>query len=1823
MDNEGDAGSNIGSKRSTRAAGGGNRRLCDKLFPLLRLFHSPTSDTVLCSAVNIASLTVELLQQIGFFVQPGFGFTFPIASELAYVVYTTHVPLWDSQYADLSFTEYLPLYWLSVCLSLSVAVFLYCGYCSVMEVSRGRLTTCVAVLFQLVSGPLAVPMLHALMANMFCHDGHLWAFADQTCWEMQATLYFTLSLLVLFILCALMVIGAATLFDDGLVVRTLLSRAHARVHVLLAFQKIFCTLATHLLLGPGHVTAYCLVTVVLNFAMFAAYCSVMPYYCLRTNKFGAMCHAAAASAGLVALFCSLGPAEHLASLRDSDATALLVFMLSPMVALLGYNAGGSRVLNECVERMRHLRDFGEVFSHRCYFPAGLMRQEHVMRRESAVLERDILEAEVHVQEEGFCDFDSRSTNSQNEYYQRRVRCEEVLVPYIETVAYATDGEVATRFLLLHAESTRVGVQDGVISRHMTAFASRILLKTAVANNPEGITAFHFANFVRAFCPPSKLAFALEQCDLLVHGDVDFSTRFQAHRVHTELREQLGIHNQQHKFSLQRAKRLHREALNDMSTFWLKLMETKNDLMSLACLTNQITRKRNTSYLEYQRAIQDGAVDREALGSFASFLEFVMLDKASADRLQQKVQEMGEDMRNHLIQNISQRSGNSSRRSTRDLIPSQQEQLLLNHNSAKLMSTATVVVFCLIAFVSLVILGSGTLLWKLQESTFDKVYECGKARTLVQLASLQSLRVSLALNTESAKVFTEEQQRLQGITEKYATSHNSLMYGSLATSYGPIVDAYTEPRYMLHDCAGLCGLPTSVWNLGREAIGAFSAVSLASIENTGELELLASKNNRDMSFILSNARTHLAYAYNETVALYFDEHEMIGNWVLSAIVLCVVLVSFLFLALNVIFNLNFRKIGMNKVVAIHLFSLIPYPTQQQLHQASRSRLRDFTRQSKEADKGADHLPPEDLAPPEEEEGEVEDELLNQLEKSIARSVAKPLEDSVPHSKDSVDAGEPSLRKPVKGILKPPVAKRHKKKSKKKVTFKLPEEDVASRSCVQTLQHKLLVESVPVIDDIEAYCMNEDDKRELLDVDDTTIKEREAEPDPPGLPQSSKKTFHLNATLFTGLVHAAAFTLLFFAFERSSDALDLTREGYAIVESLCALEAESQTLRRNAAGAVQTGNLVDYWEHYWTTRYSSDRERMKKDVASHLREEPLLEKLWDVEKKLASIDRTEDVAMALALEGHGLSKLQGAMSFAQDLQSLDWVAASPKFEEYAEALRSYNYGYTEKTLDAAQSEAEKVAMAQRVITSVRYLADVRQATHAIGDLERSATELHSSRIDAKKQRATEFTWLSAVCFAVCFLVEVATIISVQRRKTMHLKLEFLGSFAFLLLGDLLAFVLLCTVDAKLSDLSYVGASSAVATRNATTDWLAHQDLLLASYLTHKDEVAYKTFWSMHDRDQIAIFADYVSRNGEGDATAQALALVDAANAIEQDQLICLEITSWTLGDTRLLPKRPEHDGLQWMWTAAYPSVWYNNTAHDRTLSTQQQESIVRSILYHRVSRTQRDSLYSGVTRVTDVIAQFKKDSSDSERDTIECLLYVLIGVCCFAFLAYGSAFVAVCMELMHIIGEKVTPLVARVNDALFSKTVRMCRVSFAVVYVLLILQAAVGIREVYISDTPVKELNLGTRREWAVARSALSAELLLDASKHGVRSGAQTRNLLEMIDELESTRNVLYKGANLDPITSAANVDRQYINWLKILTEAANIQGDTAAPPEGEPSGALATRPLVDIVISLRTFLDPLVDKLWQAADQAVVDGKAVCLQPTPPPLAFPDPASQRT
>ena len=89
---------------------------------------------------------------------------------------------------------------------------------------------------------------------------------------------------------------------------------------------------------------------------------------------------------------------------------------------------------------------------------------------------------------------------------------------------------------------------------------------------------------------------------------------------------------------------------------------------------------------------------------------------------------------------------------------------------------------------------------------------------------------------------------------------------------------------------------------------------------------------------------------------------------------------------------------------------------------------------------------------------------------------------------------------------------------------------------------------------------------------------------------------------------------------------------------------------------------------------------------------------------------------------------------------------------------------------------------------------------------------------------------------------------------------------------------------------------------TDWLAHQDLLLASYLTHKDEVAYKTFWSMHDRDQIAIFADYVSRNGEGDATAQALALVDAANAIEQDQLICLEITSWTLGDTRLTSTNP---------------------------------------------------------------------------------------------------------------------------------------------------------------------------------------------------------------------------------------------------------------------------------------------------------------------------------
>ena len=210
-----DGGSNVGSRRST--ANRGRDHVSERLFPMLALFDSPTLHTPFQFFASTLIVAIEMIQLLAFTLNTRFGFTLPVAQELASLVYSAHIPIWDSTFADVGYDAYLMWYGVVVVLVLVMSLFLAGGYHDFFEVSRTSIITAIAVpAVHLVCGILAVPFFHTLAANMFCHDKHLWAFPGEQCWQLKSTLLFVVSLVFGTCLLLLSLLGATVLFQDNL-----------------------------------------------------------------------------------------------------------------------------------------------------------------------------------------------------------------------------------------------------------------------------------------------------------------------------------------------------------------------------------------------------------------------------------------------------------------------------------------------------------------------------------------------------------------------------------------------------------------------------------------------------------------------------------------------------------------------------------------------------------------------------------------------------------------------------------------------------------------------------------------------------------------------------------------------------------------------------------------------------------------------------------------------------------------------------------------------------------------------------------------------------------------------------------------------------------------------------------------------------------------------------------------------------------------------------------------------------------------------------------------------------------------------------------------------------------------------------------------------------------------------------------------------------------------------------------------------------------------------------------------------------------------------
>eukprot|EP00755_Sulcionema_specki_P014721 Sspe_Gene.57469::Locus_31530_Transcript_1_1_Confidence_1.000_Length_2656::g.57469::m.57469 len=820
-----------------------------QLFPVLASLESPVTSPVLWVLTPLC-VAYELVQFLGFVVNPYFAYDTTVVHEFMHGIYATHIPVWDATY-HLSFPEFLGILWFVITIALTTAAILVAFVLEHLELKRNIFSTVLRFTLHGLT-VFVVPAYHVLLSGMVCKDGALQAFPSEKCWQTDTGIYFAASLVAL--LCAV----PATLVVDFCIYEPLapsqhlLARPHSRLEAMTGVSKFLLVLFFHTLLMNGHGVYYCVIAVLLNAFLFAAYSVVHPFYNSRVTYIKAAAHFACAVAALVSIGAAVEDVSHL---RRHKGTQWLVGIV-PLSFVIGYYLSTMRPNPECIERIEYLRDTGVVYKHKCRFPRGL-----------PVLDTGRYEDEVGrlINEEATMDEGTTFTKF------------EVVVPYVSSIFMATDIELATRFLrlqcLVTGNSDRADTREAFdsltakISPNMLGFASRIIVKGLLRFWRSPIVHLHMAIYVKSYCSVSKYMFAIEQCELANTDEADISTRFQAHQLCSQLRLLLGMQNRDHLFSLQRARRFHKEALLDMSTFWLKLMDTKHDLMTLITLANQITERRDRGNQEYLRAIRDSPTDRTLLASYASFLETVMLDKKQAEAVQARVSELAEEVRRGIMGSRASKSSRDSRSVWQnDLDLTVPESARTSHKMpAALLITSTILVaMAVVNFVLQSVNKEAQLL------LVDKMLTGARARTLVQMAANHVNRLkSLTMEpspTETA--FSLEQDVLRRLTDEFSVYHNKITFGPESTGYSAHSRFFREPLVPLRDFPLGTSSVVDIVAVGLWSLGSYLRAALVAIASPSWVS--SPMKNRDLLFALENIPTEAAWAYNYSLQLCRDE-----------------------------------------------------------------------------------------------------------------------------------------------------------------------------------------------------------------------------------------------------------------------------------------------------------------------------------------------------------------------------------------------------------------------------------------------------------------------------------------------------------------------------------------------------------------------------------------------------------------------------------------------------------------------------------------------------------------------------------------------------------------------------------------------------------------------------------------------------------------------------------------------------------------------------------------------------------------------------------------
>eukprot|EP00756_Hemistasia_phaeocysticola_P017822 Hpha_TRINITY_DN15556_c1_g9::TRINITY_DN15556_c1_g9_i1::g.106886::m.106886 len=907
-------------------------------------------------------LVVECLQPAALVLNPRWGWGW-LVQRLAEAFYFIQIPFWDKAYVhSWGLPEREGFFWAVVLISflswVALLVYLRRGG----ETTNETVFAVVQGALHLLAGVLFQPSCNFLLSMMACGtDGKLWQTADVDCWGALHYIHVIAGIFALGTLLLLTLIIRSCVYGDNPNSLGVRARAHSLLDPPVVVFQFVSSILYFELLSKGRSQLFACLLCIAAFALAVAHAVLLPYFNSNSNELvvGIYLFTAAVS-GFAA-----SPVWELVE-RDADAVMLagLAFCCWFIAA---YSVRRMRISRHCAHalseltagRWKKVEQFA-LFPSR--LPSNDMRwSEHHMLEQRLNGDQDEL-------------LGNSMTSGASPHLKQGDQSIQLLRAYVSTVLFPTDVELATRFL------REFGFAVGAVpTPRMLAFASRIFTK-GISKFPESsLVKLHFVSFLHHYCALHPQALVeVRNVQLKMHCSIVVS--FRLFVLSGKLRKILCIRDASDERIISVSRRLHKQALQSMFTFWSKLLSEKVSPLDLVKLADTIAAKRQQGLQMMERVVRT-RYDRAVTTNYAQFLEEVMLDPAAADEVRTKLKEMTHkqqagivrqeavadnmslastnrlDAQQHFVEQIVEVSKSASTVWRGDTRSTRVRALMMQVN------TMFAVFLCIIIAFGIY----DTILSARQMAFVKQMQTAGQARMLSQFGSWYARELQNSatkernalpgcanvvcsaqgqpMNTLSSdcaptEAFFPETIQLRTqfgvVLQRLRTAQDKLTHGEHSAEYAPLVNLFKEPRRLIQEFA----LVTSDPEIQLMGLWKIMTQIVQHLETIYSTNLLCAAENGDTKFLEANLYLGLAQAYNESLNL--AEERGLYDIETGSFVLLGLFASSLVVGFCVYLTLIVRvlRVSAAKMTTVGLFFLIPKNALAEVHASAQQSLARF-------------------------------------------------------------------------------------------------------------------------------------------------------------------------------------------------------------------------------------------------------------------------------------------------------------------------------------------------------------------------------------------------------------------------------------------------------------------------------------------------------------------------------------------------------------------------------------------------------------------------------------------------------------------------------------------------------------------------------------------------------------------------------------------------------------------------------------------------------------------------------------------------------------------